>query len=252
MPLQILWPAVLLALLCEYIDSTLGMGYGTTLTPILLLMGYEPAQIVPAALLSEFVTGILAGVLHHRFGNVNLSPGTRASRVALALAVCSAIGALAAVAVVVRIPRWAVETYIGVLVLAVGVGILLTIGRTFAFSWKKVIGLGLLAAFNKGLSGGGYGPLVCGGQVLSGVSEKEAISITALSEGLACVVGVVAYTVTGNGAVDWELAPSLALGAVLSVPLAALTVKKVPVGRTRWVIGGAVTALGIFTLVRLA
>lgn len=31
-----------IAFLCEYTDSTLGMGYGTTMTPILLLMGFEP------------------------------------------------------------------------------------------------------------------------------------------------------------------------------------------------------------------
>ena len=27
------------AFLCEYVDSTLGMGYGTTLTPLLLILG---------------------------------------------------------------------------------------------------------------------------------------------------------------------------------------------------------------------
>ena len=158
---------------------------------------------------------------------------------------------LIAVFIAVNIPKWVLEVYIGLLVLAVGLGILLTVGRTFAFSWRKLVGLGLVAALNKGLSGGGYGPLVCGGQVLSGVGEKEAVGITSLSEGLACIVGVTAYVLTGNGSVDWGLAPSLALGALLSVPLAAITVKKAPVGKMRWAIGGAVTALGLFSLARL-
>lgn len=35
------------AFICEYVDSTLGMGYGTTLTPSLLLVGFSPMQIVP-------------------------------------------------------------------------------------------------------------------------------------------------------------------------------------------------------------
>jgi len=38
---------------------------------------------------------------------------------------------------------------------------------------------------------------------------------------------------------------------VLSVPLATLTVKKIPVGKMRWVIGIAITVLGLFTLVRI-
>ncbi len=251
MSIQILWPLTLLALGCEYVDSTLGMGYGTTLTPILLLAGYGTTQIVPSVLLSEFLTGILAGILHHECGNVNLKPGPRPFRVALVLAMCSLVGTLAAVFLAVNVPGWVLKTYIGVLVLSMGIGILLTIGKTFAFSWKKVIGLGLVAAFNKGLSGGGYGPLATGGQILAGVDGKGAIGITSLAEGLVCIVGVLAYTLTGNGAVDWELAPSLILGAVLSVPLAALTVRKAPVQKLRWAIGIAVTALGLFTLVKL-
>ena len=251
MSIHILWTIALLALVCEYVDSTLGMGYGTTLTPLLLLMGYEPAQIVPSVLLSEFLTGILAGVLHHEVGNVSFTRGSRALRVALVLAACSVVGTLIAVVIAVNVPTWAIKTYIGVLVLAMGIGILATMNKTFAFSWKKVVGLGLVAAFNKGISGGGYGPLVTGGQILAGVDEKGAIGITSLAEGLVCIVGVVMYYLTGNGGVDWGLAPTLVLGAVLSVPFAALTVKKIPMRKMRWAIGSAVTVLGLFTLSKL-
>jgi uncharacterized membrane protein YfcA len=193
----------------------------------------------------------LASVIHHEVGNVNLTPGSRAFKVAVTLGACSVVGAAIAVFIAVNIPAWVLRLYVGVLVLAVGVGILLTTGRKFAFSWKKVIGLGFLAAVNKGLCGGGYGPLICGGQLLSGVGEKEAVGITSLAEGLTCVVGVIAYVLTGNGVIDWRLAPSLALGALFSMPLAVLTVKKVSVGRMRWAIGSAVTALGCFTLFNL-
>jgi hypothetical protein len=248
---QVCWPLIFLALGCEYVDSSLGMGYGTTLTPLLLLLGYDMTQIVPSILLSEFLTGILAGVLHHEFGNVDLKPGSRPFKVALVLASCSVIGTLAAVFVAISVPTWMLKMYIGVLVLALGIGILLTIDKTFAFSWTKMVGLGLLAAFNKGMSGGGYGPLVTGGQIVSGMDDKGAIGITSLAEGLVCIVGVLAYKLTGNGAVDWALAPSLVVGAVLSVPLATITVKKVPVRQMRWAIGIAVTALGLFTLAKL-
>ena len=251
MSIQILWPLVLLALACEYVDSTLGMGYGTTLTPVMLLLGYEPTQIVPSVLLSEFLTGVLAGIFHHECGNVDLKPGSRPFKVVMVLTACSIVGTLVAVFISANVPGWVLKAYIGILVLAMGIGILLTIGRTFAFSWKKVIGLGLVAAFNKGLSGGGYGPLVTGGQILAGVDGKGAIGITSLAEGLVCIVGVLAYALTGNGAVDWGLAPSLILGAVLSVPFAALTVKKMPIQKMRWAIGIAITALGLFTLVKL-
>jgi len=248
---HIYWGFVLLAFACEYIDSTLGMGYGTTLTPLLLLFGFGTKQAVPAVLLSEFVTGLLAGVLHHGFGNVRFARGSRALKVALVLAACSVVGTLAAVYVAISVPSWVVKVYIGVLVLGIGVYLLATLGKTFRFSWPKVVGLGMLAAFNKGISGGGYGPLVCGGQVVSGVEEKSAIAITSLAEGLVCLVGVLLYLITGNGSIDWGLAPSLVLGAVLSTPLATLTVKRVPMRKMRGAIGFGVTALGLYTLSRV-
>jgi hypothetical protein len=64
-----------MAFLAELVDSTLGMGYGTTLTPLMMLIfGLEPLQIVPAVLLSELITGLAAGFSHHSFGNVTLAP----------------------------------------------------------------------------------------------------------------------------------------------------------------------------------
>ena len=170
---------------------------------------------------------------------------------ALVLAACSMVGTLAAVYVAISVPAWAIKVYIGVLVLAIGVYLWVTLGKTFNFSWPKLVGLGLLAAFNKGISGGGYGPLVCGGQVVSGVEEKSAIAITSLAEGLVCLVGVVLYRVTGSGGIDWGIALSLLVGAVLATPLAALTVKRLPMRRMRGVIAVAVTALGVYTLSRV-
>ena len=74
--LGIIITLVICAFLCEYLDSTLGMGYGTTLTPVFMLMGFKPMQIVPAILLSELISGLLAGILHHREGNVDFRPKT--------------------------------------------------------------------------------------------------------------------------------------------------------------------------------
>ncbi|MGB6420384.1 MAG: hypothetical protein WBF05_00960 [Anaerolineales bacterium] len=55
-------PTILLAFSCELVDSTLGMGYGATLTPILLVLGDEPLEIAPEILFSVLVTGVLTDV----------------------------------------------------------------------------------------------------------------------------------------------------------------------------------------------
>jgi len=247
--MRVMLPILLLAFVCELVDSTCGMGYGTTLTPLLLLMGYAPAEVVPAVLLSECVTGILAGLLHHEFGNVDLRPGTRDFKVAVVLTGLSLAGVLLGVGIAINIPPLAVKIYIGVLVLAVGLAILKNHGQHVRFSWRRMAGLGLLAAFNKGISGGGYGPLVTGGQILSGTKGPNAVGIASLAEGITSAVGVAAYLCSG-AARPWHVAPSLVLGATLSVPLSAYLVSKLPSKRLVLVIGGMSTGLGAYTLVR--
>ncbi len=239
---------IVLAFVCEYIDSSLGMGYGTTLTPLLLIMGYNPLQIVPAVLLSELITGLSAGFMHHKAKNVNLKAGTKDFKIAMVMAACSIFGSLVAVFVALNVAVLYVKLYIGIIVLSMGIVILATLSRTFKFSWKKITSLGLLAAFNKGISGGGYGPLVTGGQIISGVNSKNAIGITSLAEGLTCLVGVATYLVFTNHSIEWDLAPSLVIGAVLSVPFAALTVKKFRAGQLKLIVGVATLILGLLTL----
>ncbi len=239
---------VLLAFVCEYIDSSLGMGYGTALTPLLLIMGYNPLQIVPAVLLSELITGLTAAFLHHKLKNTNFKLGTTHLKTSLILASCSIVGTLAAIFIALRLPVFYVKLYISLLVLSMGVLILVTLNRKFLFSWKKIVSLGLLASFNKGLSGGGYGPLVTGGQILSGVHIKSAIGITSLAEGLTCLVGVITYFIFTNHTIEWDLAPSLVLGAILSVPFAAYTVKKLKGTYLKIIVGCATIILGIFSM----
>ena len=239
---------IILAFVCEYVDSSLGMGYGTTLTPVLMIMGYTPLQIVPAILLSELFTGLTAGFLHHKAKNVNLKFGSKDFKIAMVMAACSIFGALGAVLLAIKLPSLYVKLYIGILVFAMGVVILVNLNRTFAFSWKKITSIGLLAAFNKGISGGGYGPLVTGGQILSGVNSKNAIGITSLAEGLTCIVGVATYLAFTNHTVGWNLAPSLIVGAMLSVPLAAFTVKKFNPKGLKIIVGVATLILGLLTL----
>lgn len=250
MHLELLWPIIILAFFCELVDSSLGMGYGTTLTPLLLIVGYEPAEIVPAVLLSEFITGLLAGVFHQEFGNVQLRRGSRDLKVAGLLTGLSVVGTAVAVVIAINLPGWAIKVYIGLLVLIIGVAILISRRRRAVFSWRRIAGLGFLAAFNKGINGGGYGPVVTGGQVLSGVEGRSAVGICSLAEGVASAVGVSVYLLSGTP-FPWKLAPSLLIGAVLSTPLAAYAVKRISPQRLTLAIGSMSTLLGGYTLVRI-
>ena len=272
MSIEYIFLFIFLAFIFEYMDSTLGMGYGTTLTPVLLIMGYEPLQVVPVVLISELFSGLLAGFLHHREGNVDFKPKViclpeiarelkgfgylrilrdsfpRHLKVALILAVCSIVGTVLAVFVALNIPKLWVKLYIGALVLAMGVTILICFNKKFSFSWKKIVGLGLLASFNKGISGGGYGPIVTSGQILSGVEGKSAVGITSLAEGLTCAVGIITYIFVSKNPLDLTLAPYIAVGAILAVPFSAKSVKKISEKKLKFAIAVLTIILGAVTI----
>ena len=238
------------ALACEFMDSSLGMGYGTTLTPLLLMAGYEPLQIVPAILLSELVTGLAAGVLHHHDGNVDFLHDGRARRTTLLLALLSGVGALGAVWLAVSISKFWLGLFITAIILAMGVVILLTRNRQIHYRAGGIVTVGAITAFNKGLSGGGYGPLVTAGQVVSGLPAKHAVAVTSVAESLTCLIGVLGYLAMGK-TIAWELAVPLAFGALLSVPMATLTVSRSSEASLRGIVGLCTLILGVVALIKL-
>lgn len=238
------------ALACEFMDSSLGMGYGTTLTPLLLMAGYEPLQIVPAILMSELITGLAAGILHQHDGNVDFLHDRRARRTTLLLALLSGVGALGAVWLAVSISKFWLGLFITAIILAMGVVILLTRSRQVPYHAGGIVAVGALAAFNKGLSGGGYGPLVTAGQVVSGLPSKHAVAVTSVAESLTCLIGLLGYLAAGKS-IAWGLAIPLMLGALLSVPMATVTVSRARESTLRGLVGVVTLVLGGVAVMKL-
>ncbi|MFH1269505.1 MAG: sulfite exporter TauE/SafE family protein, partial [Candidatus Omnitrophota bacterium] len=192
-----------------------------------------------------------ACIFHHNLRNVDLKINSADFRIALSLGLISAVGVVISVFVAIRIPKWLLTLYMGVLVLAMGIVILVTIKRPMRFSWRKIGLISLLASFNKGISGGGYGPLVMGGQLISGVNAKNAVGITAFSEAFTCLVGFLAYIASGK-AIDWKLTGTLVLFATGAVPVAAFTVKNIYSDRLKRYVGVLIMILGLMTLFKIA
>lgn len=238
------------ALLCELIDSSLGMGYGTTLTPLLLIAGFDPLQVVPAVLASEFVTGLSAGFMHQRDGNVDILRDRQARNTLILLSILSSVGAIAAVSVALSVSRFWLGIFITGIVLAMGLITLATWKRQFRYRPGGIVALGLIAAFNKGLSGGGYGPLVTAGQVVSGLPARSAVAITSMAESLTCAVGLAAYFLAGR-TLNWDLTLPLVAGAVLSVPLATGLVRHLSDQHVRLAVGVLTCVLGLVAVLKL-
>jgi len=257
---------VALAMLCQYLSVSFGVGYGTPLTPLLLIIGFAPLQIVPAVLLSQFAGGLVGGIAHHRAGNIELDfrqdeklikerlrwlgylPRSTDSKVVLILVASGVVGVLVGVFTALNIPRVALETYIGVLVLAIGLAVLLRRTQS-SFSWRGIAVLGAIGAFNKGMSGAGYVPLVTGGQIISGRGAKSSVGSTTMAVAILGAVGFLGYLLL-EGNIYWRLAAAATIGSVIAAPLAAMTVRKVDTEKLKYVIGLATILLGTLTLVK--
>lgn len=238
------------ALVCEFVDASIGMGYGTTLTPLLLLSGFEPIHIVPAILFSQLVAGIAAGIFHQHDGNVDFRASSQARGVLFQLSGLSAVGALLAVWVAITLSKVWFGAIIAIILISVGITVLATSGKKIKFRSKHILLIGTIAAFNKSLSGGGYGPLVTSGQVVSGVSAKEAVAITSVAESLTCLIGLLAYAAMVPS-LSLALAWPLGLGALCSVPLASLAVHHIPERAMKVTVGAGTITLGVLSLVKV-
>ncbi|OGP66822.1 MAG: hypothetical protein A2031_01785 [Deltaproteobacteria bacterium RBG_19FT_COMBO_43_11] len=170
----------------EFIDSALGMMYGTVLSPLLILMGYDVKTVVPSILISQAIGGFIASWRHHRLKNANFQSGTTDYRVSTTIIWFGVFACLIGVFISVSISPKILNTYIAVLVIVIGIMILLN--KSLIMTAKKIYFLGFLSAFNKALSGGGFGPLVAGGQlVFKDRNEKGAIGSTDFAEAPICL-----------------------------------------------------------------
>lgn len=245
---------ILVAFVFETLDSAGGMGFGTALAPLLFVFGYAPLQVVPALMAAEAVTGLLAGMLHHEFRNIELSwrPLNQATRSLLLIAGLGAAGAVASAALayfIVPLPETLIKTYVAVLVLLMG-GLMLLhrwLKPHKTYRPRRLVLFAALAGVNKGLGGGGYGPVITLGAVFAGIIEKSATAIAALAEGVVSTFGILAFLAIGAAGVevDLTLLPSLWAGAFPAAVLAPYAVRVIPNRVWRYLI--PVYALGIAT-----
>jgi len=239
-----------ISFLTATIDLIFGMGFGLTMTPILIILGFKPHQIVPALLLSSLAGNILSPFLNHRFKNVDFKLKSIHFRMALLVGLIGALGSFIGAITATGITDFYLTIYIGILITTLGLLLLLNKTRTIIFSWYKLIGLGVFGGFNKGISGSGFGPIITTGLIMMKTDEKAAVSIQAFSELFVSLAGSLTFLFFGTQ-IDWNLTLALVIGVVLSTPLAALVVQKANSKKLRSAIGYVTIILGIIMLIKL-
>lgn len=253
---------IVLAFIFELMDSSAGMGFGTALAPMLFLLGYDPLQVVPILLISESVTGLVSAFFHNEYSNVSFSfkkPLNQATRATILIAGIGCVAVALSVILVyaaIDVPEVAIKYYVAFLLLVMGViGLYrFRLGVKGKYNPKKLAGFAALAGLNKGIGGGGYGPVVMMGQLFSGVYEKSATAIVSLAEGIVSVVGVIAFFILNASglSLDFILLPSIFTGSYLAALISPYLVRVLPNKVWKVVIPTYTAIVGIGLLIKLS
>ncbi len=238
------------AFLTALVDIVFGMGFGLTMTPILLFMGYAPHEIVPALLFSSILGNIFGALFHHKLKNVNFSLCSQHFNMSILIGALGVIGSFVGASISIGISDFYLGLYIGLLIVALGLFLVVNRKLRAKFSWLKLTFLALFGSFNKGISGSGFGPITTTGMIIMDVNEKVAVSIQTFSELFVSIAGFLTFILAGSQ-ISWSLLLPLSLGVVFSTPLAAFLVHKVDSRKLRTAIGLVTIILGILTLLTL-
>lgn len=231
----VFWWVVLIAIVLEFLDAAAGMGYGTAITPLLLLIGFDPVQIVPAVMIQQGIAGLLGAFLHREFGNVEwrLRPMSETIKLWLIISVigCAAVAfSITTVYALLKLAKVWINLYVAILLVGMGVVSLINRRHNRVYRPRGMFFFGALAGFNKGIGGGGYGPVVTVGGMLSGIPVKSMMAVTAISEGTVCMfsVGVWLAMMSQGVVIDFILLPSMLLGSMIAAVAAPYATRVLP------------------------
>lgn len=237
------------------VDGALGMGFGPTSSSILLASGISPAAASTTVNLAKVATGLVSGVSHWRFGNVDRA-------LVLRLAVPGAIGALVGTTVLVNVDGDDLRPVLAVVLLLMGLRILVRFSRALPMqpdasaptAAEGLEGYDLrgveMAAGTGGVTNGlvgAWGPVVTPYLLHKGLPPRYAVGSVNTAEVAVAVVSA-GSLITSLGGRGLEVGVVLAMlaGGMIAAPLAAYVVRFMPPRA----LGLAVAGLLLVTQVR--
>jgi uncharacterized membrane protein YfcA len=234
----------------QFIDGTLGMGYGVSSTSLLVAIGLAPAIASASVHTAEIVTTLVSGIAHHQLGNVNRA-------LVLRLAVPGVVGGVLGACFLSSIPGKMIKPWVAGLLLVMGC---LIVYRFFTrkewgvtgkrLSRPRMILLGLVAGFLDAVGGGGWGPVATPSLILSDNGQPhEVVGSVNLVEFFVTVAETITFALTiGLEAFRWDIVVALLIGGVIAAPVAAWVCKKLPHRVMGILIGILLVLLNVRTL----
>jgi uncharacterized membrane protein YfcA len=239
------------------VDGALGMGFGPTSSSILLVSGLAPAAVSTSVNLAKVITGLIAGLSHWQFHNLDRG-------LVLRLAVPGCLGALAGGTLLSSVDGATLRPYLAILLSLVGVRMLVRFARplppkektklvprgrdgwALAYDKRGVTAVAFLGGITNGLIGA-WGPVVTPFLLHRAVRPRFAIGCVNTAEiAVASAAAFSLIAALGTAGINGSLLVAMLLGGAIAAPVAAWLVRYVPPGP----LGVAVAGLLLLTSAR--
>jgi uncharacterized membrane protein YfcA len=238
--------------LAQFIDGTLGMGFGVTSATILLFLGISPVTASAATHAAKLPTTLVSGLSHWREGNVDVP-------VLLRVAVPGAVGGFLGAVVLTNISLESAKAgmsglliFFGLVIFTrFGLGIRLIPTPHSGHQAKWLSPIGLVGGFVDATGGGGWGPVVT--PSLMTVTRHEPRKVVGTTNAAEFVVAVSVSSGFLTGAaqhgIPWLPVLGLVLGGVLVAPFAARLAGRMPHAPMGTLVGALVVLVNAVTVV---
>jgi uncharacterized protein len=237
------WIYLLIGVIAQLVDGTLGMGYGATSTSFLLASGVPPAVSSTAVHVAEMFTTGASAISHQKFGNIN-------KKLARYLILPGVIGSvIGAYLLSDLIDGNAIKPYVAAYMVILAT-LIIRKGLKKEHKKKKVTNLGGLALFGgfmDAIGGGGWGPIVTSSLIGKGRDPKYTIaSVNAAEFAVAFASGITFLLFTGIS--GWQVIIALILGGVIAAPFSGYLINVVPRRSMTVIVGILLVVISLRTL----
>lgn len=205
------------------------MGYGVSLTTMLLSIGVGTAMSSAVVHFSEVFTSLVSGSSHFRIGNFD-------KKIFKFLAIPGIIGGVFGAYVAVRAQNlFFLRPAISFVLLFLGFLIIVKflnkndpLKHTYDVPRiRKLMPLGFIAAFIDAIGGGGWGPITTPTLIAGNGDPKKTIGSVNAAE-FFITLSISATFLLSLRAIDWKIVFPLLLGGIIAAPIAALLTNKLP------------------------
>lgn len=240
-----IWFFILVGFIAQTIDGALGMAYGVSSMSMLLTLGVSPAAASASVHASKVFTNLASGIAHWSFGNVDW-------KLVKKLSLSGMVGGAAGAFLLTRIPEQIIRPIISVYLVLMAILIFWKVlkRREIKEVNTHIYPLGTIGGFFDALGGGGWGPIVTSTLLARGNHPRFTIGSVNTAEFFVAFIQSVMFVLT-IGFTHWQVILGLIIGGVVSAPMAALLVKKIPIRPLTNMIGFVIAVMGLRMIVMM-